>query len=106
MTRNRPKIVRLSVNEVKSGFFINFSPEEKDFEKDIDKFLEESNCPPGGEGIKELLHNLIYEPDSKEKKANPIMDAIQENPEAIKQAFSAFGNIASNLINKKIFKSK
>lgn len=93
------------MSEVSSGWFLRFSPEEKQFETDLIAYMEEAGYPVGPEGIKKILSEAIYI-EEEEDRINPIMDAIRENPEAIRQTFTGLGNLASQLINKKIFKSK
>lgn len=89
--------------EIHTGWFIRFAPDEKEFESDLMEYMKEGGYSQDAEGLKKMLYDSIYMEDSEEKP-NPIMDAIRENPEAIKQTFTGLGNLASQLINKKIFK--
>ena len=94
------------MKEVGSGYFIQFSPEEKDHQDTLELFLKDNEYEPGASGIKELLMDVIYDNEKEPEKKSPIMDAINENPEAIQQGISALGNLANTLINKKLFKKK
>jgi len=89
------------MEEVTSGYFIKFTPEEREQENDLVQFLSDNNYPPGPEGIKELLLATIY---IEEKPANPILNAIQENPEAVQNVMAGLGKIGGKLLNAKIFK--
>ena len=91
-------------NEINSGWFIKFTPDEKQFETDLDEYLKEGEYSPAPDGIKELLHDTIYEDDEKKEKPNVIIDAIQNNPEAVQQTIQGVGTIFSKLVNAKIFK--
>jgi len=90
------------ITSVGEGWFIKFGPEEKEDMDALAKYLEDNKYEPGGEGIKQLLLDTIYEDDRK--PVNPILEVIQEHPEAIQAAMSGLGKIASKALNAKIFK--
>ena len=90
------------IRSVGEGWFIKFEPEETDDLKALEKYLSDNEYEPGAEGIKQLILDTIYE--DKDKPRNPILEAIQENPEAVQHAMMGIGKLASKALNAKIFK--
>ena len=88
--------------EINSGWFIRFSPEEKEDEEALLEFLNANDYEPDGSGIKEFLLDSIY--TEKKKKSSKIAEVIQENPELIAESLGFLGNYVKAAFNKKIFK--
>lgn len=97
------------MNEINSGWFVKFTPDEKEFENNLIDYLKRNNYPEGGEGIKMFFKDLITidgcdEEEEKENKSNTLFEAIQENPEAVSQVLGGTIDLFTKAINKKIFK--
>lgn len=89
--------------EVSSGWLLQFSADEKEDEKSLLEFLELNGYTQDKDGIKKFLLDTIY---GEKKKPNKLLDAINDNPEAVQQALNGFGNLASTFLNKKLFGKK
>lgn len=101
------------MNEVNSGWFIKFNPDEKEFENDLIAFLENEKYDSTPEGLKEFLYDVLYneedeedEKESKPNKKNIFMDAVNENPEMVQKGIETFGNIIGKVLTKKFIKTK
>lgn len=97
--------------EIKSGWFLSFSPEEKETERDLIYLLEENGFDATPEGLKKFLCSIIYcEPppgkSEKQNKTSPIMDAIKDNPEAVIKTFETIGSLIKKGVNAKVFKTR
>lgn len=88
--------------EISSGWHISFTAKEKQEQDDLIAFLAENDYPPAPEGIKELLMDIVY--DKEKPSSNKILDAINQNPEAVQEALRGIGKMAGSILNKKIFK--
>ncbi len=93
------------MNEALSGWFLRFGNDEKEFEEDLIKFLEEGQYEASPEGLKDFLRSELYdEPSSQNSKVNFIKDTLTENPELVAKGVGAVGDLLSKIVNKKIFK--
>lgn len=86
------------------GFFISFEHEEQ---RDIMEALKDEGYTPDGQGIKELLIDVLFgdkgttvEGDT-ERVLRKIGILVRENPEKIKMGIITVARIASMLRNKK-----
>ena len=89
--------------EISSGWFIQFSKDEKKDEDIIIQYLIDNDYPTNDDGIKQLLLDTIDD-EPEEKPVNPILDAIKNNPEVVQGAIGGIGSLLGKALNKKIFK--
>lgn len=89
--------------EISSGWFIQFSKDEKKDEDIIIQYLIDNDYPTNADGIKQLLLDTIDD-EPEEKPVNPILDAIKNNPEVVQGAIGGIGSLLGKALNKKIFK--
>lgn len=92
------------MEQVGSGFFLNFQKDEAEDEKALIEYLKENGYEQGPEGIKEFLLDKIYE--ERDRPKSPILNALNENPEAVQNVIEGIGKIGGKLLNAKIFKNK
>ena len=77
-------------NNLGSGFFVNFEPNESESELKVINFLEKSGYEASGSGIKKFLIDLESGKNSSAKRLGNI---LSDNPELINLGIKGLTNI-------------